>query len=171
MVSETADVLAHIKAVPPKCHGSYCDPYHVLATFRKLESLRNVLGQAVKWLTLLSLNPWVHILIIFSMIKLELCIKPVCLILEHYRYQGGHLYDYLIGSSSRHHFYRTSFLLERMTGEINSGDLVFCIWQTFSLKWMKWACHIKAKCDESYLLLGFSNVNNLPYCVKCNRIF
>lgn len=49
MAGKTIGVLAHMKAVPPKCLGSHCNLYHAFAIFIKPESFKNVLGKAVKF--------------------------------------------------------------------------------------------------------------------------
>lgn len=47
--------------------------------------------------------------------------------------------------------------------------------KTISLKGSEWnwlpVLFNQMKCNENYLSMGFTNINNLPYCVFCNRTF
>lgn len=53
MVGKTPGVFSHIKAVPPKCLDSLCNPYHAFSVLKKPESLTDVLGKVVQLLILI----------------------------------------------------------------------------------------------------------------------
>lgn len=88
--------------------------------------------------------------------------KALLLHSEVLKSREKHMYGYLSWSSLAP-LWNYFYLKNNWEDRLWNSD--FGIWQTLS------PMQIKDKCDISCHLLNFSNVNNLLYCITCNRTF
>lgn len=111
--------------------------------------LKGIFDETVK-INLLNLDPWIRIFVILSLRKWEVDLQYFCYILRNDGcLEKRHLCDWFVSSPSHlfmeYYFYLKEQLADKLV--IWTG-----IYQTFSQKWQKWACHFKKK-NSQYLLL------------------